>query len=49
MLGIKIVQQNNVGLVTFLGKYSRQFESGLHFYIPFFLKGYAPLVYSHNL
>ncbi|EKK20765.1 Putative stomatin, prohibitin-family membrane protease subunit YbbK [Fructilactobacillus florum 8D] len=36
MLGIKIVQQNNVGLVTFLGKYSRQFESGLHFYIPFF-------------
>ncbi|USS88494.1 SPFH/Band 7/PHB domain protein [Fructilactobacillus hinvesii] len=36
MLGIKIVQQNNVGLVTFLGKYARQFESGLHFYIPFF-------------
>ncbi|USS92976.1 SPFH/Band 7/PHB domain protein [Fructilactobacillus ixorae] len=36
MLGIKIVQQNNVGLVTFLGKYSRQFESGLHFYIPVF-------------
>ncbi|WP_429971378.1 SPFH domain-containing protein [Fructilactobacillus sp. Tb1] len=36
MLGIKIIQQNNVGLVTFLGKYSRQFESGLHFYIPFF-------------
>lgn len=34
MLGIKIVQQNNVGLVTFLGKYSRQFESGIHFYIP---------------
>ncbi|ANZ57955.1 paraslipin [Fructilactobacillus lindneri] len=34
MLGIKIVQQNNVGLVTFLGKYSHQLESGLHFYIP---------------
>ena len=38
MLGIKIVPQNNQGLVETLGKYSRSVESGLNFYVPLFQK-----------
>ena len=38
MLGIKIVPQNNQGLVETLGKYSHSVESGLNFYIPIFQK-----------
>ena len=38
MLGIKIVPQNNQGLVEPLGKYSHSVESGLNFYIPIFQK-----------
>lgn len=37
-LGIKIVPQNNLGLVETLGKYRRSVESGLHFYIPLIQK-----------
>lgn len=37
-LGLKIVPQNNQGLVETLGKYSHSVDSGLHFYIPFFQK-----------
>lgn len=33
-LGIKIVPQNNQGLIETLGKYQRSVSSGLHFYIP---------------
>ncbi|MBM7543888.1 SPFH domain-containing protein [Periweissella beninensis] len=36
--GIKIIQQNNQGLVETLGKYRRSVDSGLHFYIPFIQK-----------
>lgn len=32
--GIKVVRQNNEGLVETLGKYSHTLSSGLHFYIP---------------
>lgn len=38
MLGIKIVPQNNQGLVETLGKYRRSVESGLNFYVPLFQK-----------
>lgn len=34
MLGIKIVPQNNVGLVETFGKYSRTVNAGINFYIP---------------
>ncbi|ANZ60534.1 paraslipin [Secundilactobacillus paracollinoides] len=37
-LGLKIVPQNNQGLIETLGKYSHSVNSGLHFYIPFFQK-----------
>ena len=37
-LGLKIVPQNNQGLVETLGKYSHSVASGLHFYIPLFQK-----------
>lgn len=33
--GVKVVRQNNEGLVETLGKYSHTLSSGLHFYIPF--------------
>lgn len=36
MLGIKIIQQNCQGLVETLGKYRRNVDAGLHFYVPFF-------------
>lgn len=32
--GIKVVRQNNEGLVETLGKYSHTLSSGLHFYVP---------------
>lgn len=35
LFGIKIVQQNCQGLVETLGKYRKNVEAGLHFYIPF--------------
>jgi regulator of protease activity HflC (stomatin/prohibitin superfamily) len=38
MLGIRIVPQNNQGLVETLGKYSHSVESGLNFYVPLFQK-----------
>ncbi|AYM01588.1 SPFH domain-containing protein [Levilactobacillus yiduensis] len=34
MLGIRIVRQNNVGLVETLGKYKHSVSSGIHFYLP---------------
>ncbi len=37
-LGLKIVPQNNQGLVETLGKYRRSVQSGFHFYIPFIQK-----------
>ncbi len=33
--GVKVIRQNNEGLVETLGKYSHTLSSGLHFYIPF--------------
>lgn len=36
MLGIKIVRQNNQGLVETLGRYRRSVTPGLHFYLPLF-------------
>ncbi|CUS25319.1 membrane protease family stomatin prohibitin-like protein [Paucilactobacillus oligofermentans DSM 15707 = LMG 22743] len=36
--GLKIVPQNNQGLVETLGKYRSSVESGLHLYIPFIQK-----------
>lgn len=36
--GLKIVPQNNQGLVETLGKYQRSVESGLHLYIPMIQK-----------
>lgn len=38
MFGLKVVRQNHVGLVETLGKYSRQVNAGLNFYIPVFQK-----------
>lgn len=38
MFGIKIVPQNNQGLVETLGKYRRNVESGLNFYVPIIQK-----------
>lgn len=35
-LGLKIVPQNNLGLVETLGKYKHSVDSGLHFYVPVF-------------
>ncbi|CAI2556847.1 Protein QmcA [Apilactobacillus kunkeei] len=32
--GVKVIRQNNEGLVETLGKYSHTLSSGLHFYIP---------------
>lgn len=37
-LGIKIVPQNNQGLVETFGKYHRSVTSGFHFYLPFVQK-----------
>lgn len=36
--GIKIVPQNNQGLVETLGRYGHSVESGLHFYVPMIQK-----------
>ncbi|SPC36684.1 SPFH domain-containing protein [Latilactobacillus fuchuensis] len=38
VLGIKIIPQNNLGLIETLGKYGRSVESGLQFYIPIIQK-----------
>lgn len=40
MFGLKIVHQNHVGLVEFLGKYHHSVGAGMHFYIPLFQKIY---------
>lgn len=37
-LGVKIVPQNNQGLVETFGKYRRSVTSGFHFYIPLIQK-----------
>lgn len=34
--GLRIVSQNNRGLVETLGKYKRSVDPGFHFYFPFF-------------
>jgi len=36
--GLRIVPQNNRGLVETLGKYKRSVDPGFHFYFPFFQK-----------
>ncbi|WP_143463165.1 SPFH domain-containing protein [Levilactobacillus enshiensis] len=36
MFGIRIVRQNNEGLVETLGKYKRSVTPGIHFYLPLF-------------
>lgn len=38
MLGFKTIRQNRVGLVETLGKYSREVNAGLNFYIPIIQK-----------
>ncbi|WP_407887304.1 SPFH domain-containing protein [Levilactobacillus sp. N40-8-2] len=38
MFGIRIVRQNNEGLVETLGKYKRSVAPGMHFYLPGFQK-----------
>lgn len=38
MFGIRIVRQNNEGLVETLGKYKRSVAPGIHFYLPGFQK-----------
>ncbi|GAB5056310.1 hypothetical protein COSHB9_06970 [Companilactobacillus alimentarius] len=38
MFGFKVVRQNHVGLIETLGKYRREVDAGLSFYVPMFQK-----------